>query len=53
MPDAVVVDLETGEVIDTVETAPTMTPDEILAALSEINTMLGVSDDESDDDDEE
>lgn len=54
MADAVVVDMETGEVIDTVETEPTMTPNEILATLQGINAMLGVTDEEeSDEDDEE
>ena len=51
MADAVVVDMETGEVIDT-QTEATMTPDEILTNLGEINAMLGVTDDEESDTDE-
>ena len=53
MGEAVVVDMETGEVIDTVQTEPTMTPDQIIDTLNEINALLGINDDEETDSDEE
>lgn len=57
MVDAVVVDLETGEIIDTVEpqAEATMTFEEIMSSLNEINALLGVMDDaeEENDSDEE
>lgn len=53
MGEAVVVDLETGEVLDTVETAPAMTPDDILSTLRSIDMALGLDVDDEDDNEDE
>ena len=53
MADAIVVDIETGEILEEVQTPAPMNFDEIMASLNEINVALGVMEMVSDDDEDE